>query len=126
VSSSLLVNMCSNYYHTIHNTAPHLLHPCYTYSCQHAHNASLHPVLIHTVNSTICTNEWHEWQQIYGHSLHASAHVHCSESAQIRSARPTPSSSTFHAPCMSIFLIYTIYTPSLHTHNLLLYIIYIH
>jgi hypothetical protein len=27
------------------------------------------------------------------------------ESAQIRSARPTPSSCTFHVPCMSIFLI---------------------
>jgi hypothetical protein len=38
--------------------------------------------------------------------LHASAHVHCSESAQLRSARPTPSLCTFDVPCMSIFLIY--------------------
>jgi hypothetical protein len=40
--------------------------------------------------------------------MSASAHhVHCSESAQLRSARPTPSSCTFHVPCcMSIFLIY--------------------
>jgi hypothetical protein len=40
-----------------------------------------------------------------GHSLHASAYVHCSESAQIRSAHPTPSLCTFDVPCMSTFLI---------------------
>jgi hypothetical protein len=29
----------------------------------------------------------------------------CTAVSQIRSARPTPSSGTFHVPCMSIFLI---------------------
>jgi len=41
----------------------------------------------------------------WGHSLHASAPVHCSESAQLRSAHPTPSLCTFYVPCMSTFLI---------------------
>jgi len=37
---------------TIHNTAPHLLHPC-TYSCLHTYHGSLHPVLILAMYSEI-------------------------------------------------------------------------
>jgi hypothetical protein len=38
--------------------------------------------------------------------MHASAHLHCSETAEIRSACPTPSLCTFDVPCMSIFLLH--------------------
>jgi hypothetical protein len=38
----LLVNMCSDYHHNMHNCIilylPYLLHPCTNYSCLHAHD----------------------------------------------------------------------------------------
>jgi hypothetical protein len=47
---------------------------------------------------------------IYSEATACMRQLMCTAVSQIRSARPTPSSCTFHLPCMSIFLIYAYFS----------------